>query len=189
MTSVGAWLVKNFWELIATGSLALALYFMKAWKSQISMLMNTFQAQLSSLFQDGKDTRDALATHKDAMGKATKAINGDMLRIERSVLALEKDLNAKVEVVVNETSRINRDFEMLASQFKLGVESFDARYGRLLNLEQDIKELNGKIILIDEDTKKATVLTKEHREAFTQTKKILKKMRSDIDGLTKRGSE
>lgn len=182
-----AFLSNSFWEIVATGALFLALYFMKAWKSQISESMSTFQAQLSSLFQDGKDTRDSLKSHSDDMGKATKAINGDMLKIQKNIFTLEQDLNRKVESVVNEAAAIARDFESLSNQLKLGIESFDARYGRVLELHSRFDELNGKIIIIEEKTAKVLKTSNEHSEAFNQTKQILKKMRTELNGLHKKG--
>jgi len=163
-------------RIISIAAVALAVYFMREWKNQISTSMTSFRAQVVKL-------RDSLTKHSEDMGKSTKAVNGDMLKIERSILDLEKDLNGKVDLIVKESTNIALQFDCLASQFRNGIDSFDARYGRVLALQGEVEELFGKVKVLDDEVKKAERVGKGHREAFQKTANILRKLRSDIDQI------
>ena len=83
------------------------------------------------------ETRKEMQTHSENMGKATKAINGDMLQIRENIFLLKQDVMDKIEVLKGFTAELQRRNETLAHQLNLTTDKFEEKFGKIL------KETNG----------------------------------------------
>jgi len=125
----------------------------------------------------------SLNTHSENMGKATKAINGDMLAIKNSIFSLKKELNDELQKVQNQSSEIARGFETLATRFELASEAFDQRYGRLINLELRTQNNEGKILLIEKQNGNFALSTSKNRTEISANKEKLDRVIENLRQL------
>ena len=184
-------IIQNPWQVIASLVLLVAIYFFQKYNSRIENTVDKFIDRVNGMLASNelkqKETRDELIAHKDSMGKATKAINGDMLRIEKSVFSLKQDLSNELQNIKNETSRITREFDTLSNNLKLSVEGFNDRYGALIEFKKKIETNLGKIILVEENTGKNRVLISQNKKDLAQFKEIVTNFKKELNEI-KRGS-
>lgn len=125
---------------------------------------NQVQAQLSSVKTDIDD-------HKDAMGKATKAINGDFLKIKESVLDLRSE-------IVKESLSMKNGLNEFKSELLLASQ-------RAQFVSDSLAEKTGKIILVEKNMAKVMDDSKRHEDMLSKIVKVVNTNINDIKILKK----
>lgn len=96
------------------------------------------------------ETGKNLLRHSEDMGKATKAINGDMLKIHESFLALKEQTLTEIEKLKTFGGALERQFLLLAQKNEMTLEAMDQKFGRVIEIKKNLEQLNGKVTLIEE---------------------------------------
>lgn len=176
-------ITSHIWELVATGAIGIGIYFFQKYNSGIEDKINSFISDVTDLTEKAERKQQrletALSDHSTNMGKATKAINGDMLEIKKSVFTLRKEIALEIKVLKDEASIVSREFESLRSRMEITVEKFDQRYGDLIKLKNEVEENLGKIIVVGRTAK-------ENKEDIIATKRVLAKFAKEL-GVIKKG--
>lgn len=111
--------------------------------------LETFERSIGSHF---KQTRVALASHSDDLGKATKAVNGDMLQIQKEVFTLKSDLLQRTVELETYARQLEHRTAGLAQVFQGTVDNFDLKLAHIVNLRKELESLHGKVLHIEENS-------------------------------------
>lgn len=178
---------------IALGAVFLASYFIVADRKRRESDFKSFEGKLSvwekSTHDNMSSTRSALSKHSEDMGKATKAISGDMLQIKESIFELRQGLLTKIEELREFASKLERDTRSVAQSFDITVEKFDERFGRVIQLREEINIAHGKIIQLEEKTGQFHVNIAKSDKRFQQIASALALQKTEIEKLQKRRDE
>jgi hypothetical protein len=131
-----------------------------------------------SFTENLKQTRVVILRHSDDMGKATKAINGDMLMIQEKVFGLRQDFVQKSSELAIFGRELEQKTIALAHVFEANVEKFDAKLAHIINLRKELATLTGKVEQVE-------TATGQFRITMGNVGKILKKHEDEIRGLKK----
>lgn len=150
---------------------------------------NSFESRLAqweiSVSGHMSETRRSLAHHSDDLGKATKAINGDMQKIKESVFELKQDLLSRIESMREIAGHLERQVKMLAVAVKTTTERFEEKYGKIVELRQALDEGYGKIIRLEGSAKSVREELIKHEEWFRKIAKTLTDHKDDLSKIKK----
>lgn len=172
----------------AVGLLILVAWFIKRDYARRDSQFTAFQDKLArwetSVKHHMKETVTSLRTHSDDLGKATKAVNGDMLKIREQFFELKTELIDKIEEQRHFASHLERHAQALAQTMDLTIEKFEEKFGRLIHFKKELELAHGKIIKIEEANGKATVdIANVHRWIKETVNPVLQKHREEIEKL------
>lgn len=165
----------------------LALYFKQRLVKDFEGFGQRLDLWTRSMGQHMRETRYALNEHQESMGKASKAINGDMLRIRESVFELKQDINTQIESLKVWAGELERGVEKNAHQVGMAIEAFDEKIAFVVRLQNQIADIHGKIILIEKDAATQRWTVEKHNEHFERVAKLLKHHKAEIDRLKSGG--
>lgn len=146
----------------------------------VKILFNSFKEKLddhlSTTAHFSSEVQGALTgmkhdieQHKDSMGKATKAINGDFLRIKESILDLR-------EAITKESSEIKKQTLDLKTELSISIEK--SKF-----ISESVTEKTGKIILVEQNMSKVLNDTKKHEEIIGKIIRVVNTNVTDIKSL------
>ena len=118
-------MIKELIEIIALdikNAIVICALFITTWL--IIYFKNRLAEDFAIMRTQMLETRKEMQTHSENMGKATKAINGDMLQIKENIFELKRDVMDKIEILKSFTSDLQRRNETLAHQLNLTEEKF-----------------------------------------------------------------
>lgn len=130
-----------------------------------------------------KQTGTYLLKHSDDMGKATKAINGDFLKVHESFLNMKENVISEIEKLKTFAAALERQFLLIAQKCDLTVESIEAKFGRIIEIKKDLQILNGKVLLIEENNGKNTIRVAKHDEHLGNIAKTLTETKTTLQNL------
>ncbi len=161
--------LNHLLDWLALGLLGLVAWFIKKEYSRSEEQMKSFSDKMTvweaSIKKHFADTRTHLAMHSDSMGKATKAINGDMLKIRENLFEVKQELFDKIEKTKTDSSEL------------------DQKIGRVIELKKDISMAHGKIIHLEENTGILKVDISEQKKNIRNLGQIIKLTRDDLENL------
>ena len=131
------------------------------------------------------ETGKTLKSHSVDLDKATRSINGDIVRIEKSVFSLKKDVLEKTSELKEFASKLERETRSLAHMFELNIDKFDQKLAHIVNLKKEIEMFSNKIIHIEENTGKLHTLLVNQDQKIKDFGRVLKKHDEDIKGIKK----
>ena len=176
-------------KIITIISLVIAIYLVVYFKKHLFKRFEGFEANMStwsnSIEFHMKETRTALSSHTDSMGKATKAINGDMLKIRENVFELKQEIIIKIEDLKTFTSQLLRDTEILAHHLELTTQKFDDKFGRIIEFRETLNHLHGQVTQLDELTGKFKIMHAGHLRNISDISKVLKNQKEEIETIKK----
>jgi len=152
----------------------------ESFEAKLEYWEETFQKKLS-------ETRTALRLHSEDLGKATKAVNGDMIQIKEHIFSLKETLIDQIEFLKSESAKLERQLILSVQKHELASEKFEQKLESVKNIKSELEETKGKIILIDTETKQAKVMLERHHEYFQKTAKALKAQKDELDAIKKKG--
>lgn len=137
------------------------------------------------------DTRKAMATHSEDLGKATKAVNGDMLEIKESVFDLKKELLDRGQELRDLVSKVQHEVKLQAVGVNALAERFEAKYGGIIELRGDLEQAFGRIVQIEDTQQASQRQTRQellrHTDLFRKAAKSLNIHATEIQKLKKGG--
>lgn len=174
-------------KAIAVCAVFLATYFIIQAKKRLEKDFNGFEKKLEvydrSFEHHARETRKALSEHQDAMGKATKAINGDMLKIKENLFELKRELIVKVEEARAQVASLERESKAMSHALSLTTEQFEAKFGRIIEFKKELETAHGKIIRLEESQGGFKIDVVKHREWIGQIGQTLKAHKAELDAL------
>ena len=180
-------LVTDPLKAIAVSAVFLATYLIISAKKRLEKDFQRFESKLGiyerSIEHHASETRKALATHSDHMGKATKAINGDVLKIKENIFELKRELIVKVDEAHSQVASIEREAKAIAHALQLTTEQFEVKFGRVIEFKKEIELAHGKIIRLEETSGTFKIDLIKHKEWFGQVAKSLQVHKSELDAL------
>lgn len=142
-----------------------------------------FELMKSSVERDLSITRTALTNHREDMGKATKAINGDMLKIKENIFELKRELLVKVDEAQLQVANLEREARALAHVLELTTEKFEAKFGKIIQFKEELAAAHGKIIRLEESQGAFKIDIVKHQQWFGEVGKALKAQKAELDAL------
>lgn len=137
----------------------------------------------SSIHRHMLDTGKQLIIHSENMGKATKAINGDFLRVHEAFLQMKEVTSTEIEKLKNVCGALERSFLLIAQKCDLSVEKIDEKFGRIIELKKNIDTLNGKVLRMEESTGQDHGKVLMQDKAFDDVKSILASHKAVLEQL------
>lgn len=187
MEAIISMFVTDPLKAIAVCAVFLATYFIIAAKKRLEKDFQGFENKLSvyerSIEFHASETRKALAVHSDHMGRATKAINGDMLKIKENIFELKRELIQKVDEARAQVASIEREAKAIAHALQLTTEQFEVKFGRIIEFKKELETTHGKIIRLEEASGTFKIDIIKHREWFGQVGQTLKAQKAELDAL------
>jgi chromosome segregation ATPase len=161
--------------------LAVALY--KRLKKDFQGFESKMDRYETAIEHHATETKKALATHSENMGRATKAINGDMLKIKESVFELKRELVLKLDEARAHVAHLERQTLAMSQALLLTTEKFDEKFGRIIEFKKEIETLHGKVLRLEESSGSIRIDIVKHTEWFGQIAKTLKAQKAELDEL------
>lgn len=187
MEAIISMFVTDPLKAIAVCAVFLATYLIISAKKRLEKDFQGFENKLSvyerSIEFHASETRKALATHSDHMGRATKAINGDMLKIKENIFELKRELIQKVDEARAQVASIEREAKAIAHALQLTTEQFEVKFGRIIEFKKELETAHGKIIRLEEASGTFKIDIVKHREWFGQVGQTLKAHKAELDQL------
>lgn len=182
--------ISNPLSAISVVMFALLAWFIKRdyarRENQFKRFGATFSNWEKELATQAAKTKTALSLHSEDMGKATKAINGDMLEIKKEFFQLKQELFEKMGEAQNAVSHIEREAKALIHGLQMAVEKLEGKFGKVSEYKEEIEKTWGKIYSLEENTGKLEeTVNKGHRNNFRALAKALKSQQSEIETLKK----
>lgn len=172
---------------LAVVSIVIAGGLLSFFKDRLQKDFENFEKQMEvwtkSMGQHMRETRTSLDTHKEAMGKATKAINGDMLSIKENIFSLKTEVVSSVENLKVWTAKLERGVEKNAHQVEMVTQKFDEKIASVVRVQEQINELFGKVTVLGEQTDNNTKTTKQVIEVLQNHKRQINKLKGIGDDV------
>lgn len=134
-----------------------------------------------------------ISDHREAMGMATKAISGEMLKTKEQLFEMRKGLTEEVEKIKAFTAEVHRNMILANEVSKIAIESLNDKLGRVIMLEKNVNEMKdnfGKVKTANDETNAELVRQKQWfkqvGEALNVQKKALNSIREDLNAQTKK---
>lgn len=177
-------------KAVAVIAVALVLYFIKRDYQDREVQFKGFEDRLKSwdksIYSHMRETRDTLIRHSDDMGKATKAVNGDMLKIKETVYELKHDVHEELISTKNLLAAVQRDTDMMTTRLEYAIKTFDDKYGRVIDFKRDLDLMIGKVTKLEESTGELQIKNIKHQENMSQVAQALNVQQSQIEQLKRK---
>lgn len=98
-----------------------------------------FNYQSKAIEKKLQETRDDLNVHREDMGKATKAISGDMLKIKEKIFELKSDITDQVDQIRKHSNEIQHSLVLANETTKLAMDNLNEKIGRVVALEKQLE--------------------------------------------------
>lgn len=187
-------LFKNPMQAIAVVAIICACWFAKE-------LFNKFKEEVRELKKSGGEVhqqmiahrnavaksfqqyREMLDEHKGDMGKATKAIQGDLLRAGERVFELKQEMTR--ELINLKAMAVDTESNMkLANEVsKLAIENLNEKLGRVILIEKSLDIYGAQIAKLQEGTGKHTIDISKHQQWFATIGEALKAQKTQLQKL------
>lgn len=172
---------------IALAAIAVATYFIIAFKKNLEKQFTSFETQMSdwtgSIKNHMTETKAELRTHSENLGKATKAINGDMAKIEKSVFELKRDVLERTAELQKFATALESETKTLAQVFELNVDRYNEKLGQITEVKNKLATAYGKIERLEETTGNFRILVGKQKEQLTAAARILKRHEDELTKL------
>lgn len=132
--------------------------------SRINFAQNAFDLKFNEL-------KMALFHHSSDMGKATKAVQGDFLKMKEQILNLKQELISEVEKVKSLSIETTSSLKLANEITKLSIEGMNEKLGKIIVIEKEIDILKGQV--------------PKFQEGLGQTRTEVVKYTSQIGSLAK----
>lgn len=161
----------------------------KHFTSEFSSFKTKMDVWERSIEMHMRETKRALTSHSTDLGKATKAVNGDMLKIEKAVFEMRTDTLGKIAEAGATAVKLEAETKALARVFTSTVDNFDQRLAHIVNLRKELAALHGQITRVQTESGEFRVLHGKVVEKFEgqvgTIAKALKKHQDEIEQIKK----
>lgn len=129
-----------------------------------------------------------LNSHREDMGKATKAINGDMLLMKEKVFELKQDLISEIEKTKYLSQETGRNLELARETSKLAIDSLNEKLGRVILIEKSLETYGSQITKLQEGVGRGVTDQARNDQWFSSVAQALKAHKAQLEEL-KRGQK
>lgn len=172
--------VKNLLEqsaqtIVNIVLIAVCFWLLKIIYTMFSKRIESNETKMSEFFSEMsgemKKTRDQVEQHSSNLGKATKAISGDFLKMRESIFNVQQDFFKEATDLKKSLSDTRSDLLMINQKNQYITEK--------------LNEKNGKIIVIEKNIAKVLDDTRRHEDILAKAVKAINQNIKDIHSLKK----
>ena len=145
-------------------------------ESNMARMENTLAQFEMSFAKAMSETRTALLTHSSDLGKATKAISGEMLKVRDQVMSLKEDLGQRIDKLREYTLEFEQSIEAMSASVAKVMHNFDEKFGGVKQLSEKLEETFGRIIHLEETSEKYAQMFRSAAQAINVHKERLGKL-------------
>lgn len=133
-----------------------------------------------------KQLETTIATHKDDMGRAAKAINGDMLKMRERLFEIRQELVAEIDKFKSNIKASTDNLLMAQEITKITIKNYEEKLGRVILIEKDVETHKSQITALQEGvgSTKSTLSNNDRR--FENIAVALEKHKKSIEALDKK---
>lgn len=128
-------------------------------------------------------TRAALLSHREDMGKATKAITGDLLKVSERVFELKQEMTRELLNLRALATDTGRNLELANQVSKLAIENLNEKLGRVILIEKTIETYGAQITKLQEGNGKAATDLARHHQWFASIGEALKAQKIQLEKI------
>lgn len=154
-------IIQNPSASLTIVSVALAFFFawllygsfkdrIKSFEGAVNTSAIQVQVAQSSFEEKMQQTRSQLQKHSEDMGKMTKAVQGDFLKIQEKIFDLRQELVLEVEKVKTLSGDTTRALTLAHEITKLSIDGLNEKLGRIILIEKDINVFKVQIEKVQE---------------------------------------
>lgn len=130
-----------------------------------------------------QSTNLLLNSHREDMGKATKAINGDMLVMKEKVFELKQDLILEIAKVQGNTQETGRALELARETSKLAIDNLNEKLGRVILIEKNIEIYGAQITKLQEGVGQNSAEYAKSKQWFVSIAQALKAHKEQLEAI------
>lgn len=161
-----------------------------SFKTQVSEMKSSntsFGDRMEELKEDinrkFNETRLELSRHRDDMGKATKSIQGDLLKTAERIFELKQDMTREVLNLRALSTDTARSLEVANQTSKIALENLNEKLGRVILIEKTIEVYNAQITKLQEGVGGTRTDLHKHSQWFTSIATALKMQKEQLQKL------
>lgn len=154
---------KESWQLIVVviliGILLVIVFFLS--KALLKSFTDKMDENTATTAIWSKQVQDQLVKvtsdlddHKDSMGKATKAINGDFLKMRESIIEVRNDFFKDSISLKKELSDTRADLLMIGQKTQFAADALNEKNGKIIMVENNMAKVLSESKQNDENIKK-----------------------------------
>lgn len=194
MLEIATFIVSNpnaavsFLAVLLAAFLGYLLY--RQWEKRSTKLEENFSSaearftiQSKSMENYLAETRRDLTSHRDDLGKASKAIAGDMLKVNERIFDLKQEISNQVGELRKFTSEIHRTMVLAHDTSKIAIESLNEKLGRIIIIENKIATFEQLITKVQHNGGQNTTDILKHRAWFADVGKTLAAQKTRLETL------
>lgn len=178
----------SFLAVILACFMGFLLY--RQWEKRSSQMEESFQVtetkfeiRSNSLEKAFSETRAEIHAHREDMGKATKAISGDMLKVKEKIFEMKSELADQVEDLRKFSSEIHRSMILAQETAKIAIDNLNEKLGRVIVIENKMQTFESYLTKLQESNGETKTELLKHRGWFGELAKSLKDQKSKLEAL------
>lgn len=196
MESLVEFITKNPGSALIAVSLALACLFayllFQSFKDRVRSIETILDAMVSrteafgeSIRKDLSNLKHALYEHQDSMGKATKAINGDVLQIKEKMFEVKLELMTEVERLEKLLEQSRHNLQLANENSRMAVDTLAQKLGRVIVIEEGLRTQEQRVKEVEQRIKAGESVNDTHRKWFSAVAQTLQKHKESLDIIQK----
>lgn len=133
-------LLKNSDKIIEFVALAIALFFghklFKQFESKVDQAETNTANWSDEVQAELRGTKLAVATHSEDLGKATKAIAGDFLKMKEQLIDLRSDISKSADQLRHDLTKTMSELALIDQKTKFISDHVTEKTGKVIIVEQ-----------------------------------------------------
>jgi chromosome segregation ATPase len=144
-----------------------------------------FTIRSASIETSLSDTRKDLALHREDMGKASKAIAGEMLKTKEKIFELKQEISSQVDEIRRFSAEVHRSMVLANETAKVAIENLNEKIGRVIVIEDKMATMESLITKLNVHSGENKTEIIKHRSWFEQVAKNLATQKDRLENLEK----
>lgn len=142
-----------------------------------------FEVRAKSLEESFSETRNEILKHRDDMGKASKAINGDMLKVKEKIFEMKSELSDQVDDLRKFSAEIHRSMILAQDTAKIAIENLNEKLGRVIVIENKMQTFESYLTKLQESNGESKTELLKHQGWIVEMAKSLKSQKAKLEAL------
>lgn len=167
--------------LLLVGFLVIELY--RAFKNRLGKSDEDFTENSKLIRVDLKETRHELRAVRDSLGKATKALQGEMLTVKENLFQLKTELVTEINNVKSLSTQTAHALTLANETARVSMEALNEKYGKIIHIEKLLDTHSNQITKLQESGGGHATTLAKHNGWFGDVARSLKLNKEKLDSL------
>lgn len=146
----------------------------------VGVQMNAAQNAFSNRFSE---VTKSLNTHSNDMGKMTKAVQGDFLKMQEKLFNLRQELVQEIEKVKHLSTETTSALKLANEITKLSIEGMNEKLGKIIVIEKEIEIFKGQFPKMQEGIGQARLEVVKNTSQIATLTNLLQDTRTKLGQL------